>query len=137
MNDSMKLAVGVVAGIVVAVACVFGVEMIGHSLYPPPPGLDLTKPEDMARLMEMVPAAALAFVAAAWFIGSLLGAWVANLIAKRSLAGWIVALAVIAAGVFTMTQIPHPAWLWACGILLPLLGAQLAQMLTRTPATRP
>jgi hypothetical protein len=123
----MRIALGVVAGIVVAFLCVFAVEFVGHGLYPPPAGLDATNPADQARLMEAMPAAAKALVLLGWFLGALAGAWVANRIAGRSLAGWIVALLVIAAGVATMVMIPHPIWMWAGGILLPLAAAWIAE----------
>jgi hypothetical protein len=129
----MKIILGVVAGLVVAFLCVMGIEAVGHLVYPPPPGTDLTDPAQVARLMEIVPAAALAFVAAAWFVGALAGAWVANAVAKRALAGWIVALLVIAGGVATMIMIPHPAWLWAAGIVLPVIAGMLAQRFARVP----
>jgi uncharacterized membrane protein len=122
----MRLAMGIVAGIVVAFLCVFAVEMIGHSLYPPPAGLDMSNPADQARVMHAMPAAAKAFVLLAWFVGALAGAWTANRIAGRSLAGWVVALVAIAAGVATMLMIPHPAWMWAGGIGLPLLAGWIA-----------
>ncbi len=131
----MRIVLGVVAGIVVAFLCVFAVEYVGHGLYPPPAGLDASNPADQARLMDSMPAAAKAMVLAAWFVGALAGAWVANRIAGRSLAGWIVALLVIAAGVATMVMIPHPAWMWAGGILLPLAGAWIAERMgARRPA---
>ena len=122
----MDMVKGVLAGIVVAFLCVFAVEWVGHALYPPPPGLDINDPADQARLMAAMPASAKAMVLAAWFVGALLGAWTANRIALRNLAGWIVAVLVIAAGVATMVMIPHPAWMWAGGILLPLLAGWIA-----------
>ena len=122
----MRLAVGIVAGIVVAFLCVFAVEWIGHDLYPPPEGLDIKDPADQARLMAAMPTAAKAMVLAAWFVGALAGAWVANRIAGRSIAGWIVALLVVAGGVATMIMIPHPVGMWAGGILLPLLAGWIA-----------
>lgn len=127
----MKIVLGAVAGCVVAMACIFGIEAVGHMVFPPPAGTDLTDPAQMARLMEIMPPAALAFVLAAWFVGTLAGAWVADAVAKRALAGWIVALLVIAGGVYTMTAIPHPAWMWAAGIGLPLVAAWLAQRLAK------
>lgn len=130
----MRILMGAIAGILVALLCVFVVEMIGHSLYPPPAGLDMSNPADQARVMEAMPIAAKAMVLAAWFVGALAGAWVANRIAGRSLAGWIVAALVIAAGVATMVMIPHPPFMWAGGILLPLLGAWIAD---RMSARRP
>jgi hypothetical protein len=131
----MRIAMGVVAGIVVAFLCVFAVEWVAHGLYPPPAGLDSSNPADQARLIDAMPAAAKAMVLLVWFVGALAGAWTANRIAGRSLAGWIVALLVIAAGIATMVMIPHPAWMWAGGILLPLLAGWIADRLSaRGPA---
>jgi hypothetical protein len=122
----MRILMGVVAGIVVAFLCVFAVEFVGHGLYPPPAGLDPSNPADQARLMAAMPAAAKAIVLLGWFVGALAGAWTANRIAGRGLAGWIVALLAIAAGIATMAMIPHPAWMWAGGIALPLLAGWIA-----------
>lgn len=131
----MRLAGGILAGILVAFMCVFAVEFVGHALYPPPAGLDAKNPADQARLMEAMPAAAKAIVLLGWFVGALAGAWTANRIAGRGMAGWAVALLVVAAGIATMLMIPHPAWMWAGGILLPLLAGWLAdRMAARRPA---
>jgi hypothetical protein len=123
----MRMAMGIVAGIVVAFLCVFAIELVCHSLYPPPAGLDMSDPADQARLMEAMPNAAKAIVLVGWFVGALAGAWTANRIAGRSLAGWVVALLVVVAGVATMIMIPHPAWMWAGGIALPLAAAWIAE----------
>lgn len=126
----MKTALGVVAGVVIAFLCIFAIEAVSHLIFPPPPGTDLTDPAQVARLMEVMPTAALVMVVVAWFAGALAGAWVANAVAKHALAGWIVALLVIAGGVATMVMIPHPAWMWAAGIALPLIAGWLAQRLS-------
>ena len=126
----MRMAVGIVAGILVAFLCIFAVEWAGHRLYPPPPGLDMSDPADQARLMEAIPAVAKTFVLLAWFIGALAGAWTANRIAGRNIAGWVVALILVAAGIATMLMLPHPAWMWAGGIGLPLLGGWIADRMS-------
>ena len=46
-ESAMRMILGIVAGIAVAVACVAGIEALGHGLYPPPPGLDPTNPRDI------------------------------------------------------------------------------------------
>ena len=130
----MRIVLGVVAGLATAFVCIAAIEFVSHMILPPPPGFDLTNPAHAERLMDVMPPAAIALVAAAWFVGALLGAAVANAVARRSLAGWIVALLVICGGVWTMIAIPHPIWMWALGILLPLIAAWLAQRLTKVPA---
>ena len=123
----MRILLGIVAGIVVAVVCVMAIEALGHTLYPPPPGIDLTDPAHVERLMATLPAGAFVAVVAGWFIGALAGASTANLIARRAFAGWIVAGLVICGGVATMLMIPHPAWMWVAGIALPIVAAWPAQ----------
>lgn len=124
-NPVVKLIVGIVAGFVVQVLVTMGVQMLGHNLYPPPAGLDPMNPEHVERIMAAMPTAALAFVPLSWFLGAFFGAWVADKLAGKALAGWIIALWVAAASAYVLAIIPHPAWLWAA-LLLPFLAAWLA-----------
>lgn len=129
----MRIVAGILIGAMVAVACVFAIEWVGTMLYPPPLGIDYDNPADLERLMTLVAPAQLAIVVFGWFLGALLGAWSANAFARRALAGWAVALLVVALCVFNLLALPHPAWMWACGILLPPLGGWLAQRLAKVP----
>ena len=131
----MRIVLGVIAGAVVAFLCIMGIEYLGHTVFPPPGGVDLNDPEQAARYMATAPGAVLAFVVAAWFVGALIGAWVAMAIARRALAGWVVALLVLAACIAILVLLPgHPQWMWAAGVLAPLIGGWLAQRLARPPA---
>ena len=129
----MRLVLGVIAGFVVAILCVLAIEALGHSLYPPPAGIDATDPADQKRLMAVMPDAAKAFVIAGWFLGALLGGLVANKVARRALAGWIVAALIVAGGAYSMVAFPHPMWMIVGGVLLPLVAAWLAQRLAKVP----
>ena len=130
----MKLVIGIVVGAIVAIACVWAIEAVSHLIYPIPPGTDFDDPAVLAAYFETVPLSAKLWIVAAWFVGALAGACVANAIARRALAGWIVALLVIAGGIVTMLMITHPAWMWAAGIGLPLIAAWLAQRFVKVPA---
>jgi hypothetical protein len=131
----MRIVLGVIAGLVVAFACIMGVELLGHTVYPPPADVDFYDPEQVGRMMAEAPVGAMAFVAAAWFVGALAGAWAATAIARRALAGWTVALLVLAGCITILVVLPgHPGWMWAAGIILPLLGGWLAQRLAKPPA---
>jgi hypothetical protein len=131
----MRSLLGVIAGAVVAFLCVMAVEYGAHMVYPPPPGFDFNDPEQLARAMAAAPTGAFAIVAAGWFVAALIGAWVAAAAAKRAVAGWIVTLIVVAACIANLLMIPgHPAWMWAAGILLPLIAGWLAQRLAGVPA---
>ena len=129
----MKLAIGILVGAIVAISCVWAIEAVSHLIYPIPSGTDFDDPAVLATYFETVPLGGKLWIVAAWFVGALVGAWVANRIARRALAGWIVVSLVIAGGVATMLMITHPAWMWATGIGLPLIAGRLAQRLAGAP----
>ena len=79
----LRLILGVLAGVVVGVVVIGVVEGVGHMLFPPPPGLDLTDPLQLHTAMSKVPVQAKVWVLLAWFLGALAGASTANLIAGR------------------------------------------------------
>src|SRR5688572_14484513 len=129
----MRVVLGVLAGVIVVFLCVAGIQAIGHMVDPPPADLDVWNREAMAAHIATLPLRAFLFVAGAWFARALRGAWVANAIGRRALGGWIVAVLVMVAALFNLFSFPHPAWMWAAGILLPLLGGWLAQRFSKQP----
>lgn len=129
----MRILVGVIAGAVVAVLCIGGLEILGHQIYPPPADWEKASRAEMAEMIAQLPMGAFALVVGAWFFGALIGGWVGNAIAKRGVAGWIVALMVMAASIATVVMFPQPAWMWAAAILVPLVAGWLAQRLAKVP----
>lgn len=130
-NPIIRLIVAVIVGVVAGGLMVFLVESIGHMIYPPPADLNLADPASRATMIERLAPGALAMVVIGWFLGSLAGALIANRIARQARAGWIVALLFIALTAFNFTVIPHPAWMIAAGIALPLLAAWIAARTVR------
>jgi hypothetical protein len=124
-----RLIGGVAAGLVAAMLVVTAVEAIAHGLFPAPPGADLATAEGLRAAMAQVPAGLKILVLGGWTLGTLAGAWIADRIGRRGLAGYLVAALVAAAGVWTMAEIPHPAWMQAGGLLLPFAAAFLAERL--------
>jgi hypothetical protein len=120
--------------VVVAVATIMLVELAGHAVYPPPPGIDPNDPASMARLVGMLPTGALLFVVAAWTLGAFDGGLVAALVARDRyprVAALVPALLVMAGVAAMIVAMPaHPLWMSAAGLLLPvpaaLAGAALA-----------
>lgn len=125
-NPTVRLIIGVVVGVIVAGLIVFAVELLGHSIYPPPPGIDVTNPADLKRLMAVMPFEAKLFVVVGWFLGAIGGAFVANRIARSHRAGWIVAVIVILLSTYSLVTIPHPIWMIITAVALPLLAAWIA-----------
>ena len=123
----LRLALGVLAGLLAGVLVIFAVESVGHMLFPPPAGLNLTDPQAMLQVMMVIPWQAKAMVLIAWFVGVLAGASTACLIAgRRALAGRITAALLFAFAVWTMISVPHPGWCVVTAVIATLLGAFLA-----------
>lgn len=136
-----RTILGMLAGVVVAVAVIMAVEAIGHRFYPPPAGLDPTDPANEAAFAAFV--AALPFpgklvVLVAWMLGTFAGALVgAKLARHQTAAGLLVALVVISGVVGMIMKIPHPMWLAAAGLLLPIPVALFAVRLVYRRTTLP
>ena len=125
-NPILRVSLAVVAGVIAGGAVVFVTEAIGHSLFPPPADIDLSNPDDVKRLMASLPAGAFAMVLLGWFLGSLAGAYVAHAIAKKPVAAWAVAGIFILFTITNFFMIPHPMWMIAAGLLIPVVSAWLA-----------
>jgi len=114
----------VLAGLLTGFAIIVGAEMIGHQIYPPPPGIDFTNPEAMASLAAQMPAGAFAFVLGGWLFAAGVGAGVAMRIAKSASLrpGLTVGLILFAATAYNLFAIPHPVWVSATAIIgIPLV----------------
>jgi hypothetical protein len=135
-NPNVRRLLVVLAGVVLGGIVVALVEGVGHAVFPPPAGVDLTDPEQLAAIMDTIPVGAKLFVVLAWLLGSLSGGWAAVRAAGRLEVGPALRLALVVGtvlllfGAYTLVTIPHPLWMAGLGILLPLpsawLGARLA-----------
>ena len=128
-NPAVRSLLAVIAGLLVAMIVIAGVEAIGHAIFPPPSDLDITRVEDQARLMELMPLEAKLVVIAAWFVGSLASAVTAMAIARLVLPAWIVAVAIAGLGLWTTQMFPHPDWMLASAVVLPLVAVLVAKRL--------
>lgn len=130
----VKTILAVIAGVIAGGAIVFVTEVVGHSLYPPPADINLADPEDVKRLMANLPAGAFLMVLVGWFLGSFAGAFIAYSISRKAIAAWTVAAIFILFTAMNFMMIPHPAWMIAAGLLIPLASAWLALRLRRGSA---
>lgn len=128
-NPAVRSLLAVLAGLVVAMIVIAGVEAVGHAIYPPPADIDITRAEGQARLMELMPLEAKLVVVLAWFFGSLAGAAAAIATARRVLPAWIVAVAIAGLGLWTTQMFPHPDWMLASAVVLPLIAVLVAKRL--------
>ena len=131
-----KNIVAGVAGVVIAGVLVWLVEMIGHSVYPPPPGLDFADPDAMRAYVGTMPTGAFLFVGGAWFIATLAGTFAACKIgdAKPMIFAIIVGGLMLVATAANLIMIPHPLWFSIVGIIGIIVAAWLGMTLGAAPA---
>ena len=119
-----------VAGFLVVFVVVFVLQSIISALYPLPPGLDPTNPDDEAALRAHIiamPTVGWALAFASEILGAFLGGLTAGRIAdtkKRWFAGGIVAIAVVAS-ITNWVAFSHPMW-FIVGQLLAYPAAWIA-----------
>ena len=131
----LKSIAAVIAGFVAASVVMMIVEMInGRVLHP---GLakaaeGVTDRDVMRGIMAAAPVSAFLVVLAGWILGSLIGGWLAALIAGRSgvTHGLVVGALLTLAGCANNLMIPPPLWFWVVGVLVFLpasyVGARAA-----------
>jgi hypothetical protein len=110
---------GVFAGVVIAMVLVALVEILGMRLIPFPAGVDPTDYAAIAEAIPSMPIGSFLFVLAAWWLGAGVGASTAVRIA-RSDARWpglTVGGIILAATLYNLWIIPHPAWMAIAGVL--------------------
>ena len=119
------------AGIVSAGVLVWLVEMVGHSVYPPPAGLDFADADAMGAYVATLPIGAFLFVGGAWFIATLGGTFIACKIgtAKPVIFASIVGGLMLIGTAFNLAMIPHPLWFSGLGIAGILVAAWLGMKL--------
>ena len=124
-----RLILGIVAGIVVALATSFAIILVGHQFYPLPSDLYLHDPESAGALTDALPAGALALVVIAWFAGAFDGGLVAAVVSRSAWTVWPVAALLAVAGVVHVLMIPHPLLLQIGAVVAPLLGGLAAGLI--------
>ncbi len=144
---TFRLVLALPAGLIIMMATVAAIESIGHRAFPVGPemtaGIELLKTDPEAgreairAALPTVPTSALVFVVLGWTAGGAAGAFLAGSIAGRAhvALGVAVAALLLAACVMNLVMIPHPAWMWPAGIVLPAGTAVAVAAMTRPRQT--
>jgi len=108
-----------ITGIVTAFLLVMLIEMLGHSVYPPPPGLSVDDMDAIRAYIETAPVGALLFPALAYIVASFCGTLLACYIgtAKPIIYGTVVGGLMLVATVANLIMIPHPLWFSATAVI--------------------
>ncbi|MBH9577468.1 hypothetical protein [Inhella proteolytica] len=127
MKSAFRALLGLLAGMMVAVAVIATIEAVGHKIWPLPPSSGNSKdPAVVAALLAAAPLGALVSVVLAWWAGAAGGAWIGYRFAGEPHAravGLGVAGVIWLATAANLLLISHPAWMMAGGLLgVPLAG---------------
>ena len=122
----IRRIVALLAGLAVAVVLVMLIQKLGHTLYPPPDGLDPADREFMEKYIASLPWGPLAFVVVSYVLSTLVGGWLAATIAgeRPLLFAGIVGGFIPAGAIMTVTMIPHPPW-FVAGSVVGIVGAAI------------
>jgi len=125
-----NIAAGI-AGVVIAVALVWLIESVGHSVYPPPPDLNFADADVMRAYTSTLPIGAFLFVGGAWFVATLCGTFAACKIghATPAIFAGVVGGIMLIATAANLIMIPHPLWFSILGIAGIIVAAWLGMTL--------
>jgi hypothetical protein len=128
MHPYLRKALAVVVGIGVAFGLVAAIEAIGQVIYPPPAGVDFTRPDQVRTYMQGLPVGAFLFVLTAWTLAAFGGGVAAAVVARERpmLYAGIVGAAVLAATAVNLVMLPHPTWVVVGAVVGIGLGALVA-----------
>lgn len=140
INSLVRNVLAMLAGVIVAIVLMGLLQTVAHQVYPPPPGLDYTKPEVREMIMMQAPVGALLIVLGSYLVGTLAGAWVAARLSADvpQRQGYLIGLLLVAASVMNLRAIPHPLWFIVANMAVVIVGAGIGAMLgAKRPAAKP
>jgi len=132
----IRSVAAVLAGLVASLAVITLVETVGHTIYPPPPGLDPMTPGGMAAIVAQWPLGAMLFVLLAFSLGALAGGAVAAKIAAedRTVEAMVVGTFLTLGALLNVVTIPHPLWMSGVSVAIQMPSAWLgARLVVRRP----
>ena len=129
----MHKLLGIIIGGACAVAILAAIGWCADQLYPPMIDIFVADETTVANLIADKTMMEKILWVAPWLLGAFGGAWLALRISDWKWAGWIVAGLMMALAISDILHLPHPVWMQASAILLPLLGGWLAARLHHKP----
>jgi hypothetical protein len=141
MNPILRNILAVIAGILVGGAVNMGIIMLSGSIIPPPAGVDPTNAESLKEGIHLFGPQHFIFPFLAHALGSLVGAFVAALIAAAHKMRFALGIGVfnLIGGIMAAVMIPAPAWFLVLDLAvsyIPMawLGGKMAIKKTNTLA---
>jgi len=129
----MRRFLGILLGLLGALAIVAAIDWANDYLYPISLDIDSADEATLAAIYGDMPFPAQVLTVLPWLAGAFGGAWLALRICDWRPAGWIVTAPIFALALLDIVDLPHPAWMQVCALILPAIGGWIAQRLHRKP----
>ena len=114
-----RSVIAAVIGIVVAFGLIWLAQYAGSEFSP-----DAYDPDSGEVL---IPIGSTIALLVGWFVGTFAGGWIAMRASAGTGAGWVVAGAVIGAGLYRAATLADAWWIMALGVAIPLAAVWVAQ----------
>ena len=133
MGSIFRIIAAVLAGMLVAMGVITGIEWINSMLYPIPPGLDPHNPAHVKVFAAQLPLTAFLVILCGWALGTLAGSFVATRVGpdRRIGPGIVIGAILLSSSVAIMRMIPHPSFMWVGAFVIFPLCTYLGVMLGR------
>lgn len=121
----MRIFLGIVAGIVAALAVQVGIDVLANTLYP----VTISDMWDRAQVTEAMasrPTPALLLTVLGFFLGALVGGYIARRVSATGWTVWVPAGLLVAIALIITLAYPLPAWTWFATLAAPLVGGMIA-----------
>lgn len=124
MSPVLRLLFGSLAGILVAMLVIAGIQAVGHQWVPPPAGLAEASADRQAALLAALPLEAWLPVLLSYFLGAEVGATLAGVVSRRPILGAsIVGAVLLGATAANLMLLPHPGWFAIAAVVVVLAGS--------------
>lgn len=129
----MRTFLGILVGLVVALAVQACSDFVGNALYPT--GIrDMFNREQVTEAFANRPLGALLINVAGYFLAALIGGWLARRISAQGWTVWVPAGLMALMALIIVFAYPLPAWTWFASLAAPLVGGLIARHLGADPA---
>lgn len=127
----------ILSGVFVASLIIFAIESLSHSIYPPPPGLDMHDKVNIEQFLINSPAASKWLIILAWFLGSLVGTFTTKKLSRQnSIRNTLITGSIIFCfTLINLLMIYHPAWMLITGLMAIVSGATITLLLSNKTIT--
>lgn len=131
----LRKILGIIAGVITAGVVIMIMEMISHSMYPMPEGLELTDTEALRAHIESLPMGAYLMLILGYVLGAFSGGLVSTLVSKVKympaiIIGVLLSLGALANGM----MMPQPVWISVVSVLVMIPFAYLGARMVKSAA---